>query len=58
MIFDKLVANGKGRKKLDAKRDAAFKIIQQIRGSKELKERYNPKSSRYIELFVFNPLSR
>jgi len=48
VIFDKLVANGKGRKKLDAKRDAAFKIIQQIRGSKELKERYNPKSKKKL----------
>jgi len=48
LVFDKLVAIGKGRKKLDAKRDAAFKIIQQIRGNKELSEKYNPKAKKKL----------
>jgi len=43
VVFDKLVAVGKGRKKLDAKREAAAKILQLIRENPELNEKYNPK---------------
>lgn len=42
--FDTLSATGEGRKKLEAKRDAAFKIIQMIRGDKELSEKYSSKN--------------
>jgi len=44
--FEKLLAYGKGKKKQDAKRDAAIKIIKQIRSSQELSERFNPKSKK------------
>lgn len=43
--FDKLTAHGKGRKKQDAKREAAANVILQIRSSPQLKEKYNPKQS-------------
>lgn len=46
--FDKLLAYGKGKKKQDAKRDAAVKIIQQIRADSELNQRFNPKSKKQI----------
>lgn len=44
--FDKLLAYGKGKKKQDAKRDAAIKIIKQIRSDSELNQRFNPKSKK------------
>jgi hypothetical protein len=44
--FEKLVAFGKGRKKQDAKREAAAAIIYQIRSNPQLKEKFNPKISK------------
>lgn len=44
--FEKLIAYGKGKKKQDAKRDAAVKIIHQIRSNQELSDRFNPKSKK------------
>jgi len=44
--FDKLLAYGKGKKKQDAKRDAAIKIIKQIRSDSDLNQKFNPKSKK------------